>query len=114
MKKLLVGLLVLAFVLGPVSGFWSRPVLANTEEERKVYHCAAWPWNDDFPGVSNPSHPNSSGSSNVENSVEMRDVQKSPTAARTDSRELRRKSVDRSHFHRILHALWGVIFPESV
>jgi len=47
MKKLLVGLLVLTFVLGPVSGFWSRSVLANTEEERKVYHCVAEPWNDE-------------------------------------------------------------------
>jgi len=44
MKKSFVVLLLLAFVLGPVSGFWSRPVLANTGEERKVMLCIAEPW----------------------------------------------------------------------
>ena len=113
MKKLLVGLLVLAFMLGFVSGFWSRPVLANTGSERRVMHCIAWPWSNDFPGASNPSHPNSLRSSNIENPGEMRNVQKNPIADRTDSRELRRKSVDRSHLLHILHSLWEVIFPES-
>jgi len=113
MKKLLVGLLLLAFMLGFVSGFWSRPVLANTGSERRVMHCIAWPWSDDFPGASNPSHPNSSGSSNVENPGEMRNVQKNPTADRTDSRELKQKPANRNHFHHILYAFWEVIFPES-
>jgi len=41
-------------------------VFSHTES--KIYHCAAWPWSDDFPGVTNPSHFNSSRLSNVENS----------------------------------------------
>jgi len=45
MRKLWVGLLVLAFVLGPVSGFWSKPVVAHTEDRRLL--CAAWPWSDE-------------------------------------------------------------------
>jgi hypothetical protein len=111
MKKLLVVLLILTFMLGSISIFQSKQVFSHTES--KIYHCAAWPWHDDFPGASNPSHPNSSRSSNAENPGEMRNVQKNPTATRTDSRELRRKSVDRSHLLHILCALWEVIFPES-
>jgi len=44
MKKLLIVLLVLAFILCSMSGFWSRPVSANTGEERRVMHCVAEPW----------------------------------------------------------------------
>jgi len=46
-KKLLVVLLVLTFVLGSVSVFWSKPVSASTGEERRVMLCAAWPWSDE-------------------------------------------------------------------
>jgi len=68
MKKTLVGLLVLAFVLGPVSGFWSRPVLANTGEELKVYHCAAWPWDDgDWNTVTPPPTPDSNSTYSLAN-----------------------------------------------
>ena len=112
-RKLWIVLLVLTLMLGSAGTFWSKSALANTGKERRVMLCTAEPWHKDFPGVSNPSHPNSSGSSNIENSVEMRNVQKNPTAARTDSRELRRKSVDRSHLLHILRELWIVIFPES-
>ena len=111
MKKLLLVLLLLAFMLGSISIFQSKQVLSHTES--KIYHCAAEPWHDDFPGANNPSPPDTSGLNNVENPFEMRNVQKNPTVARTDSRELRRKSVDRSHLLHILRALWGVIFPES-
>ena len=44
MKKLLVVLLVLAFVLGSGSGFWSKPAVAHTGKERRVMLCIAEPW----------------------------------------------------------------------
>ncbi len=43
-RKLWVVLLVLAFLLGSISGFWLKPTLANTGEERKVMLCVAEPW----------------------------------------------------------------------
>ena len=106
MKKLLLGLLILAFVLGPVSGFWSRPVLANTEEELKVDHCVAWPWNDDFPGANNPSPPDTSGLNNAGNQVRMQNSQQNTTTKKTDPKDM-------NLFHLILHTLWEVIFPAS-
>jgi hypothetical protein len=42
MKKLLVVLLVLTFMLGSISIFQSKQVLSHTES--KIYHCAAEPW----------------------------------------------------------------------
>ena len=43
-KKLWVVLLVLTFMLGSTSSFWSKPTLANTGPN--VMHCTAWPWSD--------------------------------------------------------------------
>jgi hypothetical protein len=43
-RKLWIILLAVTFVLGSVSTFWSKPALANTEEERKVCVCVAEPW----------------------------------------------------------------------
>jgi hypothetical protein len=45
-KKLWVVLLVLTFMLGSMSSFWSKPAQANTEEKRRECVCAAWPWHD--------------------------------------------------------------------
>jgi len=78
MRKLWVGLLVLAFVLGPVSSFWSKPASANTGEERLL--CAAWPWSDggwNKVAPPPPSGPNSTYSSvNSTNSGVMVEPQK--------------------------------------
>jgi len=106
MKKLLVVLLVLAFVIGSGSGFWSKPAVAHTGKERRVMLCTAWPWDNDFYQSDNPSPPDTSTLSTAENQVKMQNGQKNPTSDRTDSRA-------RNPFHRILCALWGVIFPES-
>lgn len=43
-KKLWTVLLLLTFVLGSVSIFWSKPVLSEPETKRKVYLCVAEPW----------------------------------------------------------------------
>lgn len=56
-KRLWIVLLVLTFMLGSVSSFWSKPGLANTGEERRVMLCAAEPWNDWWDKATPPSPP---------------------------------------------------------
>ncbi len=105
-KKLWVILLILTFMLGSVSGFWSKPASANTGSERRVMLCAAEPWSDDFPGANNPSPPDTSGLNLTGNQVKPQSVQQNTTPKRTDYRV-------ENLFHHILHTLWGMIFPES-
>ncbi len=106
MKKLWVVLLVLSFILGSVSGFWSKPAQANTGDERRVMLCAAEPWNNDFYQSGNPTPPDSSGLGTTGNQVKIQDARQNSTFNRSNSRA-------RNLFHRILRALWGVIFSES-
>ncbi len=105
-RKIWVGLLVLAFMLGSVSGFWSKPVVANTGSERRVMLCAAEPWHNDLYQSGNPTPPDTSGLSTTENQVKLQNAQQSSPPNKTDSRA-------RNLFYRILHTLWGVIFLES-
>jgi len=104
MRKLWVVLLVLTIMLGPVSGFWSKPAQANTGP--KISLCAAEPWDNDFCQSGNPSPPDTSGLSNIGNQARLQNTQQNATPNKTDSRVS-------NFFHRILRALWGVIFPES-
>jgi len=67
MKKLLVVLLVLIFMLGSVGGFWSKPISANTGSERRVMLCAAEPWSDG--GWSKATPPQPSGSDSTDSSA---------------------------------------------
>ena len=62
MNKVLVFLLVLTFMLGPVSWFWSKPAVANTGAERRVMLCTAEPWNDEEWNTVTP-HPGSNQNS---------------------------------------------------
>ncbi len=105
-RKLWVGLLVLVIVVGLASSFWLKPAQANTGDERRVMLCAAEPWDDDFPGANNPSPPDTSGLSPTGTQVKMQNAQQSSPPKKADSRA-------RNFFHRILHTLWGMIFPES-
>jgi len=103
-RKLWVGLLVLTFMLGSVSGFWSKPASANTGSERLL--CAAEPWNNDLCQSGNPSPPDTSGLSNIGNQARLQNTQQNATPKRAESGAS-------NLFHRLLHILWGVIFPES-
>jgi len=103
-RKLCVGLLILTFILGSGGGFWSKPAQANTGP--KISLCAAEPWDNDFCQSSNPSPPDTSALSNTGNRDSMQNAQQSSASNKTDSRVS-------NFFHRILRALWGVIFPES-
>ena len=104
LKKLMVGLLGLVILLGPVSGLRTRPAVANTGP--KILLCAAEPWHDDFPGANNSSPPDTSGLSTIEAKVKMQNTQQSSIVNRPDSRT-------KNFLYRILHTLWGMIFPES-
>jgi len=104
-KKLWVVVLVLTFMLGSMSSFWSKPAQANTGP--KILLCTAEPWSDDFPGAKNPSPPDTSGLNTTENQVRIQSSQKSSTPNSTDS-EITNLS------HRFLRTLWGMIFPESL
>jgi len=105
-RKFWVGLLVLTFVLGPVSGFWAKPAQANTGSERRVMLCAAWPWSDDLPMANNPTPPDTSGLSTAGTQVKMQANHQNSVPNKPSSR-------DRNLFHLLLHTLWGMIFPES-
>ncbi len=61
-RKFWIGLLVLTFVFGPVGGFWSKPVSANTGSERRVMLCTAWPWSDWEWNKASPPSPSGSDS----------------------------------------------------
>lgn len=105
-RRLLVVLLVLTFVLGSVSSFWSKPASANTGEERRVMLCAAWPWNNDLCQSGNPSPPDTSGLSNIGNQARLQNTQQNATPKRAESGAS-------NLFHRLLRTLCGVLFPES-
>ena len=105
-RKFWVGLLILTFMLGSLNIFWSKPAQANnTEEKRRECVCAAWPWDNDFPGANNPSPPDTSGLGTAQSQIKLQNAQQSSASNKTDSRA-------RNLFHHILHTLWGVIFPE--
>jgi len=83
-KRLWVGLLVLTFMLGSVSGFWSKPASANTGEERKVCVCAAEPWHGGWNKATPPPTPDpkftysSANSARPGDKVEPQRVQQKP------------------------------------
>ena len=113
-RRLWIFLLLLTVMLGSSGIFWSKPALSNTESGvDEVEECPAEPWDDDFYQSGSPSYPNYQTLNNVESQIKTHNVQKSFTAEITNPGGLRRKSVDRNSFHRILRILWEVIFPES-
>jgi len=83
-RRFCIVLLVLTFVLGSVSGFWSKPALANTGEERKVCVCTAWPWSDGWnkatPPPSSDQNPVNSSTNPVQSGdkIEPQRVQQKP------------------------------------
>ena len=113
-RRLWIVLLLLTVMLGSSGIFWLKPALSNTESSvDEVEECPAEPWDDDFYQSGNPSHPDYPTLNNAQSQVKTQNVQKSFTAEKINPGGLRWKSVDRNCFHRILHTLWEVIFPES-
>jgi len=104
-KKLWVVLLVLTFMLGSMSSFWSKSAQANTGP--KILLCTAEPWHNDFYHSGNPTPPDTSGLNATENQARIQSSQQSSIPNSTGS-------GTSNLLHRVLRTLWGVIFLESL
>jgi len=102
-RRFWVVLLLLAFLLGSGSGFWSKPAWANSEEERKVCVCAAWPWNEgDWNTVTPPPTSNQNSTYSTANSARLGD--------KVEPQRVQQKP-QQSFWSRIGHFLFNLKLP---